>query len=270
MSSPTPSRRGLIAASAWTVPAVVLASSAPAFAGSGKVCGPLTYGVTWKSPNYAFTPNSAGVPNGAGQGRVVANPLGGVVPANLARDREALLVTVTNKLNGGRVRGASASDGAANMRVSPFGVGGLGVSGLTVMQDFASNVALPTPRSAHGQTLTLQFSRPVKNLRFTITDIDSSSGQYRDRVWVSQPPNAVRAASGIRGTGTQGDPWRQRYNTSSFDPDSEGGGNVTLTYGDTAMSTLQIHFWNDQPNALSGNGLQGIFLSSLEFTASTC
>lgn len=278
MSSFTPSRRGLITASAWTVPAVVLASSAPAFANSQEasspspMCAAITYVANWTSQNYNFQPSSASAPYGVGTGTVTATPAGGMVPTGMRTAVQPMVVTVTNAYMGNRVRGASAGDGAANMRVSPFNVGKRASRGLTLMQAYGSTTKLPGVRADHGQTLTLQFNRPVKGLKFTITDIDSSDGQYRDRVSVVPAPASFsKASQGLGGSGTTGAPWGQSSHRATYDPSRESDGNVTLTYGfGTDVSTVEIRFWNDQPDSLRANGLQGIFISDLEFTASAC
>ena len=57
------------------------------------------------------------------------------------------------------------------------------------------------------QTVTITFSRPVTGLAFTITDIDSSGGNWWDRIELSGARTAT-PASEVDGTGVFSDPWR--------------------------------------------------------------
>jgi hypothetical protein len=53
MNAGEPSRRAMLAARAWAVPAVAVASAAPAFAGSGGVTS-VTYLLGWVSSGLRF------------------------------------------------------------------------------------------------------------------------------------------------------------------------------------------------------------------------
>ncbi|GGD26255.1 hypothetical protein [Nocardioides daphniae] len=275
----TTSRRGLLTASAWAVPAIMVSSASPAFAGSGVVppptssCREIDYTFSWQASGYSFVPTSSSSLYGVGKGSAPATrvPNQSLTPAEVAAITP-LTVTASNSFTGNRMRGRLASDGAANMRVSPFNVGGLQARGLTLLQDLTTNNSLgnnAATRAGHAQVLKLEFSRPVKNLRFTITDIDSTSGQYRDRVSVSGGASGVRATA-LRGAGTASDPWRNNSDNTGYDP-GVGSGNVAVDYSGLApVSTVLVTFWNDQSGSLSSYGLQGIFISNLTFRAMSC
>ncbi|MBE7324359.1 hypothetical protein IEQ44_06810 [Nocardioides sp. Y6] len=277
------SRRSLLRAGAWAAPAVVIASASPAYATSGATPAPLPlckealYTLAWAGSGYSFSRTSPTGSRETGRGTVRAVVTTAGLTAAEIRDAAPLMVVASNVFLGSRVRGRTAPDNAQNMRVSPFGVGNLGKRGLTLLQDYSNDSDLGSSAAArrtHGQELMLQFSRPVKNLRFTVTDIDNASSeaprQYQDRVAVSGSPT-VSLPAALRGAGTVSDPIRNVVTSASYHPSTSAAGNAVFQYrSDVPMDTVKITFWNDQSGTLSGAGLQGIFISDLTFTASTC
>lgn len=268
MSALMPSRRGLLAASAWSVPAVVVASAAPAFATSGLPgCVPVAYRVNWDSDGYQFSTEE-------GRGAVMAVKES-ALPSNAAE--EPLMLEVSSVF-AGSLRAAAAGSGAeriSNLEVSQRNVGGLGHRGLAVVQEATSD-RIPQPRSASAQTVTLSFSREVRDLRFEITDVDRmlpgwGEGQFQDRVWMDPRPSSGAYDSGrLTGAGTEGDPWRGRFLTDNVDHFGDGRNNVVVSYQGHSARQFRLTFWNDESRRLTGRGLQGIFLSNLSFTASSC
>ncbi|QCX27469.1 hypothetical protein [Nocardioides jishulii] len=243
----------------------------------------MNYTLNWAGAGYSFRPNATGAPTGAGLGTAPATLTTQGLTASQIAAAKPLVVTATNAFTGARMRGAT-SGSYQNMRVSPGNIGGLRSRGLTLLQDLgtssSSHGATSLVRQGHSQVLTLGFNRPVKNLQFTVTDIDSANGQYQDRLIVSGT-RTFTFASALTGNGTPATtqaatastwPFRNTGTNSSYDPATSGAGNVTVNYGPTTgVSTVQVTFWNDQAgNNLDNNGLQGIFISDLTFTAMTC
>lgn len=247
-----PSRRTVVRGAAWSVPVVSMAATAPAFAAS--TCKDGDYEIRWASDYNATT-------KVATANRISTSGSGTVGSA-------ALTLTVTNKFNG--TMQAGSTGGYSNLATSPGNIGGLGTRGLTIMQQSTTR-SLGTPRANQNQVVTLTFNRPVWNLKFTLTDIDSLSGQYQDRVWISGSPGSFTTASQATGSGTSGTPWSPTGTNIAQDPVTGGGGNVSLDYTDTpAASVYTITYWNDQNNNLSSNGLQGVFVSNMTFSSETC
>lgn len=259
-----PSRRSVLRAAAWTAPAVSVAVAVPAFAAtSGPVaCADANYEINWAS-NYTARSGTAvaQLKKAAGAGTVGAAPL---------------TLTVSSQFFGS-MEAASSGDGTSNLAVSPFNVGGTAMRGLTIMQRAKQGVTTygNTNRSNHRQEVTLLFNRPVTNLQFKLTDIDSmdpawSNGQYQDRVFVSGTPSGGRANQ-VTGTGRANDPWKPSGVNIQQDPSTGARGNVDVSYANQPASAVyKITYWNDQSGTLASRGLQGVFLTNLTFTASSC
>ncbi|MDT0183426.1 hypothetical protein Q9S36_24870 [Microbacterium sp. ARD31] len=246
-----PSRRSVVRGAAWSVPVVSVAATAPAFATS--LCQDGNYQIRWAS-DYNATSRVA-----------TANRIS--TSGSGATGSAPLTLTVTSKFNGTMAAGSTGS--YSNLATSPGNVGGLGVRGLTIMQR-STQTALATPRANQNQVVTLTFNRPVWNLKFTLTDIDSQLGQYQDRVYVSGAP-AFTLASQVGGSGTSGSPWAPTGTNITQDPVTGGGGNVAVDYTNKpAASVYTLTYWNNQSGNLSGNGLQGVFISTMTFSSETC
>jgi len=255
-------RRTVLRAAAWTAPAVSMVVAVPAYAAaSGPVaCADAAYEIRWASHyNAQARTATARLTRAVGSGALGTAPL---------------TMVVSSSFQGSLVAGSTGA--YSNLALSPGNVGGTGGRGLTIMQQAASRVtSLSTPRSQHRQEVTLVFSRPVSNLAFTLTDVDSldptrGNGQYQDRVSVSGAPSGARANQ-VTGAGTAGDPWRATGANVEQDPVSGSRGNVVVSYaGRPASDVYRITYWNDQTGTLASRGLQGIFLTDLTFTAASC
>ena len=271
-----PSRRTVLRAAAWTAPAVSVAVAVPAYAAASGpvVCADATYEIQWASSYNAQTKSAiARLTGAAGAGTLGNAPL---------------TMVVSSRFFGSMTAGSTGS--YSNLALSPNNVGGTGKRGLTIMQR-ASVDEFSTPRSNHRQEITLTFSRPVKNLQLKLSDIDANEeesrwewyrekgqwkqreikrGQYQDRVWLSGNPAGTKAGM-VAGSGTAGDPWRSTSTDVEHDPVSGGNGNVSVSYaGKPASMAYVLTYWNDQPGELTADALQGIFLTDLTFTASSC
>lgn len=258
-----PSRRTVLRAAAWTAPAVSVAVAVPAYAAASSpvACANASYQIRWASHYNALS------------GVAVANLVSAAGAGSVGS--AALTMSVTNRFFGDMEAGSSG-DGTSNLTVSPFNVGGTTMRGLTLMQRAKQGVSrFSGTRSSHGQELTLVFNRPVTNLEFKLTDIDSmdpawSNGQYQDRISVSGTPSGSRADQ-VSGTGRANDPWKPTGSNIQQDPSSGGRGNVDVSYANQPASAVyRITYWNDQTGTLASRGLQGVFLTDLTFTASSC
>jgi len=261
-----PSRRAVLRAAAWTAPAVSVVVAVPAYAAASSpvACADANYQVRWASHYNAQSRTAvAGLVSAAGAGTVGS---------------AALTLSVTSRFFGDMEAGSTATtDGTySNLALSPRTVGGTTMRGLTIMQRAKPGVtSFSGTRSSHRQEVTLQFNRPVSNLKFKLTDIDSmdppqANGQYQDRIWVSGAPTGTRAG-GLSGAGTSGSPWRPTGTNTEYDPVSGAQGNVDVSYvNKPASAVYTITYWNDQTGTLASRGLQGVFLTDLTFAASSC
>jgi hypothetical protein len=227
------SRRALTAGAAWITPVVVVGVAAPAFAASAPCVGSfrLNWGTTAYTKNNVNS-GTATVGATAGTAPPVVVSFASAVTGSVTRDAENL--TVPGTLN----------------------IGGLGFfeRGLTLVHSDPI-----TGGRTNRQTVTITFSRPVTGLAFTITDIDSSGGNWWDRIELSGVRTAT-PASEVDGTGVFNDPWR-------FDDDdtnvgnTSSRGNVGVSYA-APVSTITLDYWSTV-----GGGNQRIFLSDFTFTA---
>ena len=108
-------------------------------------------------------------------------------------------------------------------------------------------------------TLTLQFSRPVSNLSFTVADIDGGTFQgWNDTVVLSPIPALVSSGSNVSynaGTGTA---------TSNGSATSGTQGDLTVNFAGP-LTTVTIQWIADNASG-SNPGNQVIFLDDLNFT----
>jgi hypothetical protein len=236
------SRRSVLAAGAWAAPAVVMASAAPAFAAS-PCSTDFAYGVDWGTS--AFSRASA-----ASATATATSTGAGATP---------LAVTFSSVMTGAAV----VRDTALNLTVpATTNIGGLGGQAL-VIRHSTSGVG-----RGNRQDLTVNFGRPVSNLVFSITDIDSSTDSWYDRVELSGARTAVQAA-GVIGNGTNTaettttGPWRQSGANANLG-DTDAAGNVRVTFAGP-VSSFVLTFWNSV-----GTAAQRIYLTDFAFTAKGC
>lgn len=247
MSVPAPSRRGLLTAAAWTVPTVVVASAAPAYATSNAACVTATYSVPWTRANYPAPITSVQTSGIPAAGPVVALSLSSVFKGMVAfRDDR---------------------DRSANLTVSEYKVGGLNDEGLTIQQQLP--VGVSSTSRARYQEVCLNFTHPVKGLSFTITDIDGTSGQYRDQIVLSPPPLPIQHM-GTTGEATESKPLMSKTNSNVGVKVS--GRNARVSYpADEELSAVTLTFWNgDAGKNLRNRGQQVIFITDMTFRASSC
>ncbi|WP_322920227.1 hypothetical protein [Nocardioides renjunii] len=148
--------------------------------------------------------------------------------------------------------------------------GGLGTSALTLVQSTTS--ASPQGRNDRG-SYTFSFSRAVSNLTFTVTDVDSNSGDFDDVLELT--PGYVEQSRGSAITSDNNGPngTQRYYNTSpnnALNDVSSTAGNIRVRYAGP-ISTFTITYWNWANQFSSGvDTNQGIFLSDLTFDYKPC
>jgi hypothetical protein len=78
-------------------------------------------------------------------------------------------------------------------------------------------------------SITLTLARPVRNLTFTITNIDKTAGQWVDQVVASPTAFGVLSrGSNVVGTGTTADPFTGQADLAVTSKDPSG--DVTVTW----------------------------------------
>jgi hypothetical protein len=229
------SRRAVTAGAAWVTPLIVVGVAAPAFAASCVGAFRLNWGTTAYSPVKPAT--------GPHVGTATVTPTSGTAAP--------VVVTFSSTVNN------TVTRDAANLTVPPdtnIGNLGAGERGLSI-----SHASPITAGTTNRQIVTIGFSRAVVGLSFTITDIDSSSGNWYDRVELTGVRTATPATHVI-GAGTAASPWQYDDNNTNVGI-TNGNGNVLVTYP-AAVTSIQLDYWSTV-----SNGNQRIFLGDFTFTA---
>lgn len=260
-----PTRRTLVRGAAWSVPVVSIAATAPAFAASPCRARSESYRLDWGQPSTVWAvskPTVDGVHTGT---------------ATISGPTNATPVVVTFVSTMFRSNGDSRR-AADNLTVSAdTDIGDLGAEerGLNVAHD----VGIDNGRNDYRQEIQVSFDRPITDLAFTITDIDTQSAQagttWSDRVELSPNVTSYSAPTGSevigrgRNENINNDDGRGPFRrTADFNVDNTGdnSGNIDVTYASRAAnSAFTLTFWT---NTAAGN--QRIFLSDFTFTANTC
>jgi hypothetical protein len=220
----TPRRRSVVAAGAWAAPAVVAASATPAFAASPCI----TQLLNWDS-----------------------YPTGAAPPASIV----IAGVTITRSLAYGG--GATPNPSSGFVLAGPQG--GIVGNALAIAMG-ATGTPVATGNSA---VLTLSFDTAIKDLSFTLTDIDRVQAGWRDQVSVTPGFTLVGTlGSNINvGNGSAGTPWSSTNNVNL--PGTNSTGNVAVRYAGP-ISTVSITYTN---GADAGANSMAIFLSDVSFCA---
>ncbi|MGN0064281.1 MAG: hypothetical protein ACI379_08555 [Nocardioides sp.] len=270
-STPVPSRRAVVRSAAWAVPAVAAVSAAPAFAAT-QVCTkyPVSLALTSGSSQY----NSART-----TWEQTYTPAGASAAAIKISAAFTAPTVVSSEPNQMRTL-SSFSDG--NNRTFTTVTTGRepGVSGTTTGLNLAQrrgggehDTNNPT---RHTGVWTFTFTRPVTNLRFTLSDIDNASGDFADRLYVLAGSGAT-ASMVARGTnvragrlGTSADTYLDSTSNSGIDLTSTAGSAVYQFSGST--SSFSINYWNGLENAGSWNlnNDQQIVISGISFDYEVC
>lgn len=256
-----PTRRTLVRGAAWSVPVVSLAAAAPAFAAS---CVKVyDFRLDWNGPSTSYSKNAA-----TNVGTAVVTGPGGSSPLN---------VTFTSTTSGSLSRASDNLEISSETNIGNLGAGerGLNISHSTGI----------TAGRANRQIVAIAFSRAVTGLSFTMTDIDSNSGNgnnWWDRVELDGTRTAAAVSRGgnngnyVIGAGTNTNentttsgPWRFYDGDSNIANFGAGSNvaNLTVTYAGTipANTPINLTYWSS-----TGGGNQRIFLTDLTFKAKNC
>lgn len=242
-----PTRRSVTRAAAWSVPVIAVATAAPAYAASP--CDPRKDQVLkWSAATTTVvrTPNNNGLvadfdPDGAS----------GPIPALTLTMSATFVGNMAPGLEPG-VQNANGDGQQLNYTITS-NVGGLGTSVSALCMQQATSSTEPQGAGDRG-SYTFTFSQPVSNLRFTLTDIDSSSNDFWDAIaLVPAPTSAVPANSNYLVTSTTDSRgvtvspafWRPSNNNTGLDNVTRNDGNLVVTYAGP-ISSFRIAYFNNQ------------------------
>lgn len=172
-------------------------------------------------------------------------------------------VTISQAFYGGSSSYSPGGDPDLDVLNGPYG--GVGTSADSFLQFYQSAV------QNGGRTITVSFAKTgfpaqplaVKNINFWVTDIDYTTNQYDDLVFLTPTfTKANPAGSNVIGTGTTGDAFRNN-NQGNVAVTAVGG--TTKVTRAAAVSTFTLDF-RCGPRASGGH--HAIFVSDLKFN--TC
>ncbi|RLV51011.1 hypothetical protein D9V37_03550 [Nocardioides mangrovicus] len=233
-------RRALVRSAVWSVPVVATAAAAPAFAAS---CGSLTAGYLDWGANYTRSTTTSGV---------ASVPISG---------GEAVRVTMSSQLT-------NYTADTENYAATSDQVGATGKQGFSMYQTVKGQQYLNNPNNC--QIVTISFSRKVYGLTFTMTDIDSATGDFVDAIAVTSDGSwSVAKGSSVTGSGTStSDPLRPTGTNTRVDNETGAAGNAKFTFSG-AVSTINIRYWSAMSTAI-GQGIdpdQAVYLGPFTFSA---
>jgi hypothetical protein len=263
LTAARPTRRTITRTAIWTVPVIAAATTVPAYAASA--CLPRTGQVLdWDGTNVVFSRTATSA-------KAVLDPDGaGPVPV--------ITVDVVASYTGGMQAGSENGSTALTM-TRQAAVGGLNVSGLGLAQSTTSSSPNNGPKEPVGYgdrgTYTFSFSRPVSNLVFTLTDIDSTSGDFRDALILTGGYTVESTGNGVElfagGKNDTPNQWFQSNDANTAVDDTNGGaGNLRVRYPAT-ITQFSITYWNRQASydpALDTD--QRVFVSDMKFDYTPC
>lgn len=231
-------RRSLIKGAAWAAPAAVIAVAAPAVAASAP-CG--SYAVEF----WDF---------GAGTTGQLSNPARYSVGN--------FVLEVANSGSTAQAGNFYANNGSGDLASSPGAY-----PGALRLRSRQEQDSVSTP-----QIVAFKFSRPVRDLSFSIRDIDNDipsndplgfQSAFSDRVSITGPsprPGVVTRGARLQGQGTDSDPWRTSDNGNQG-PDSRY--DVSLTWSGP-VSEVSVRYW--QGIRTRRGAAPAIWIDSLRFT----
>jgi hypothetical protein len=242
-----PTRRTVTRAVAWTVPVVAASAAAPAYAAS---CSALT--------GVSFATWSGRISNGGLDYVQTYTPPAGVVGSSIE-------MKIAASYTGSVKAGSEASNGPDLYDVyNP--VGNTGKPGLGLIQAVTRRMDRAAPgRSARG-AYAFSFTKPVRNLVLTFTDIDRTAGDFLDRVELGGPWTEVSRGSGVSGSGTQASPWT---GGAAYSDSSSGAGNVTVRFAGP-LTNFTLTYWNAETSWSGVDRNQAVFVTDVSFDYEPC
>lgn len=242
-----PTRRTVTRAAAWTVPVVAVSAAAPAYAAS---CSALT--------GASFATWSGRISNGGLDYSQTYTPPAGTLASSIE-------MKIAASYTGFIKAGSETSNGPSLYDVyNP--VGNTGKPGLGLIQAVTRRMDRAAPgRSARG-AYTFSFTKPVRNLVLTFTDIDRTAGDFLDRVELSGPWVEVSRGSGVTGSGTQASPWT---GGAAYSDSSSGAGNVTVRFAGP-LTGFTLTYWNAETSWSGVDRNQAVFVTDVSFDYEPC
>lgn len=261
MSDPrTPSRRSVVRGVAWSVPVVSVAATAPAFAASPCQIR-YFYRLDWGTTSYSRAD--------ARNASASVTTTGGT-PVSVSFRSVSVGANTPDSTRNLKVPPNTGTSTTADPVVTSLG-GRPGERG--VMLYHASSTA----GRGNRQEVTITFGRPVRNLQFWITDIDTiSMPAYSDRVelvghnaaGVVVPFSSTN--DGVTGAGSEASPWRRTSDSNVSE--NAAGAQTSVSFAKaspssaTDVKSMRLTYWN----ATGGTQYHRIFLGDLSFTAMGC
>ncbi|RYC05814.1 hypothetical protein [Nocardioides zhouii] len=246
-----------------------VAAVAPAYAAS---CNRRTNQVLdWDGPNVTYV-------------RTSATEAYALYDPDLTGPLPALRLDVKAAYAGNMKAGNEFNNDTSQTMVVQAVVGGIAMSGLGFMQATTSAAPTNTKGEPDGYgdrgTYTFTFGQPVSNLVFTLTDIDSTSNDFRDALVISggftpefTAPGVELFVNNANGNGNQTTPdrWYQSVSASAAVDDTAGSnGNLRVKFAGP-VSTFAITYWNRQSAYDAGTDTnQRIFVSDMTFDYKPC
>lgn len=260
-----PSRRNVVRTAAWTVPVVAASTAAPAFAAS-----PCDAAYTWRldwgndQTDDAFTTSYPSSPTASGNVRSATATITG--PSGTT----PMTVGFSSTMPGADSRTSN------NLRVVSSGYGDVGDSGSTGL--YLQHQGITAGRDKSRQEVVVTFGRTVYDLRFTITDIDSSwssGGGFYDQIELTgnRTGTPTRGGNGrpwnpyfdyVEGAGTPTDPWHMYDDDTAATDNGDDRGNIAVYYPGPVNGFTLTYYTS------RGTGNQAIWLTDFTFTARGC
>ena len=256
MSQITPSRRAVVRASAWSTPAILVAVAAPASAACSQV--DVSGVLDWDGSGVSFSRADDRRSASATYTKAGAAPL--------------TLTISTHYVEMMRIgpETGSSTNFDRPARVGNLGTSAVPIGGLKLHQ--SNHRSKPLNENGKGNAnarrtdrgeYTFTFDRDVKNLSFAITDIDSTTGDFRDAVELTPGFAFSNRAGGVAGTGTTTDPFKSNQANLPADNVTGSSGNVTITYPGLVRS-FTITYWNVQDDFTTDTD-QAAFITDMSF-----
>lgn len=246
-------RRALMRGAAWTAPIAIASVAAPALAVSPD-CATEDVSLNWGFAQYSGAPSTTA----AFTTNVNFNP----TPSNSTFPslNTPMTATILHTYYG-RARGSTP-----NGTISTFNVGGIGQVGYYLRQQIGAN-GNTTPATTDYQTIRFTFSEPIRNLRFSITDIDrawtTTNRDFIDGVSLTSSAaftSSVPSGSQVTGAGTASSPWQ---NSTEGNKSEDGpGGQIDITFTGTVQSfTIRYDNLGRQAITSGVNNDQAVFVT---------
>ncbi|WP_281711521.1 hypothetical protein [Dermacoccus nishinomiyaensis] len=106
----------------------------------------------------------------------------------------------------------------------------------------------------------------MSNLAFTVTDIDSNTGDFWDVVELSGTFSST-AASSVTGTGTTSSPATATSGNAPVADTTSSAGNLNVTY-QAPTSSVILTYWNNAQwfSGVTVDRNQGIYIAGMTFS----